>query len=145
LSGSERVPSLFKKSTPGPKEPIPDKTAEEDYPESVKKYKFTLESIKSKEQEMHYLIEDIENFMERLNHLLDMATKAKGVGLELNCINSDILELDAKIVGKKEQYKKCEDDLKKLNVEKSQYYDEAKSSGWRELSQTKWIKKENVE
>jgi hypothetical protein len=30
-------------------------------------------------------------------------------------------------------------------VEKSQYYDEAKSSGWRELSQTKWIKKENVE
>lgn len=139
------MPSLFKKSTSGPKEPISDKIAEEDYPESVKKYKFTLESIKSKEQEMHYLIEDLESYMEHLNQLLDMATKAKGVGLELHSINNEILELDAKIVGKKEQYKRCEDDLKKLNVDKAQYYDEAKSSGWQELSQTKWVKKEIVE
>lgn len=139
------MPSLFKKSTSGPKEPISDKIAEEDYPDSVKKYKFTLESIKSKEQEMHYLIEDLESYMERLNQLLDMATKAKGVGLELHSINNEILELDAKIIGKKEQYKRCEDDLKKLNVDKAQYYDEAKSSGWQELSQTKWVKKEIVE
>lgn len=139
------MPSLFKKSTSGPKEPISDKIAEEDYPESVKKYKFTLESIKSKEQEMHYLIEDLESYMEHLNQLLDMATKAKGVGLELHSINNEILELDAKIVGKKEQYKRCEDDLKKLNADKAQYYDEAKSSGWQELSQTKWVKKEIVE
>jgi hypothetical protein len=139
------VSNLFKRSTSGPKEQIPEKNVEDDYPESVNKYKFTLESIKSKEQEMHYLIEDIEHFMERLNHLLDMATKAKGVGLELNCINSEILELDANIIGKKEQFIKCENDLRKLNVEKSQYYDEAKLSGWRELSQTKWVKKENAE
>ena len=139
------MPSLFKKSTSGPKESIPDKNVEEDYPDSVKKYKFTLEAIKSKEQEMHYLIEDLENFMEHLNHLLDMATKAKGVGLELNSVTSEILELDAKIVGKKDQYKKCEDDLKKLNLDKTQYYDEAKSSGWQELSQTKWVKKETNE
>jgi hypothetical protein len=139
------MPSLFKKSTSGPKEQIPEKNIEEDYPDSVKKYRFTLESIKSKEQEMHYLIEDIEHFMERLNHVLDMATKAKGVGLELNCINSEILGLDANIIEKKEQFIKCENDLRKLNVEKSQYYDEAKLSGWRELSQTKWVKKENAE
>jgi hypothetical protein len=139
------VPSLFKKSTSGPKEPAPEKNIEEDYPESVKKYKFTLELIKSKEQEMHYLIEDIQCLMERLNYLLEMATKAKGVGLELNCINNEIIEHDANIIGKKEQYLKCEDDLKKLNVEKSQYYDEAKLSGWRELSQTKWMKKEDSE
>jgi chromosome segregation ATPase len=125
------MPSLFKKSTLGSKEPILDKTIEEDYPDSVKKYKFALESIKSKEQEMHYLIEDIESFMEHLNHLLDMVTKAKEVGLELNSIKAEILELDTKIIGKKEQYTKCEDDLKKLNAEKSQYYDEAKLSGWR--------------
>jgi len=94
------MPSLFKKSTPSPKEDISDKALEEDYPESIKQYKFTLESIKSKEQEMHYLLEDLEGFMVRLNHLLDMATKAKGVGLELNSINNEILELNAKITQK---------------------------------------------
>jgi hypothetical protein len=50
---------------------------------------------------MHYLIEDIESFMEHLNHLLDMVTKAKEVGLELNSIKAEIFELDTKIIGKK--------------------------------------------